>query len=498
MLGFKNKKMAMSFVALTSLPLFCFANTPTDVSIKTKQSPSVVTSGPVGSIMPVGYAESVAAFAYVWGWPLVNMHNRQQTFAKVPKQLLLAGVMPAAPVNHLTMLTDYVSPKMQDVGHPNQDVVYGFSVLDLAKSPVIIQVPDFKKRFWNIMVEDQRTDSFAQLGSMHGTQSGFYMVVGPEWQGNKPAGVTKIFRSSTNLAVVVPRVFMEDTPEDRINIQEPIAKIAVYPLANFDGVMKSTDWKSLPHVPDPNAGKAVGEKTWVKPDTFFTDAQLGAVLKEVPPLAGEEALYQQFSELLEQAKAHPEIQQAITKVAQESEKNVLPELFRLENVGKRIANGWAKPINNGRFGTDYLTRLAVAKSNIFTNDYLETNYLYQYNDQSSRRINGGNKYTLTFAKGQTPPVVKNGFWSLTIYDQNHFFHHNEINRYSVGTKSKNLKYNADGSLTIYIQNERPSGDKVSNWLPAPKGDIAMTIRAYAPAETLLNNTWQPPAVVKVK
>ncbi|PJG42428.1 hypothetical protein XA39_12680 [Acinetobacter tandoii] len=500
MFGLKNQRLAMSLVTLTTLPMLCFANTPMDASGKARQGQGAVTTvtGPAGSIMPVGYAESVAAFAYVWGWPLVNMHNRQQVFTKVPKQLLLAGVMPAAPINHLTMLTDYVSPQMRDVAHPNQDVVYGFGILDLAKSPVIVQVPNFKNRFWTMMVEDQRTDSLAQLGSMHGTQSGFYMIVGPDWQGDKPAGVTNIFRSSTNLAVVAPRVFMQDTPEDRIAVQEPIAQIAVYPFADFDGTMKSTDWKSLPHVPDPNAGKTAGEKAWVKPETFFTDAQLGAVLKEVPPLAGEEALYQQFGELLKQAKAHPEIQQAITKVAQDVEKNVLPDLFRLENIGKRIAHGWAKPMNNGRFGTDYLTRLEVAKSNIFTNDYLETNYLYQYNDQNGQRINGNYEYTLTFAKGQTPPVVKNGFWSLTMYDHNHFFHQNEINRYSVGTKNKSLKYNADGSLTIYIQNQCPSGDKVSNWLPAPKDDIAMTIRAYAPAEALLNNTWQPPAVVKVE
>jgi len=81
-----------------------------------------------------------------------------------------------------------------------------------------------------------------------------------------------------------------------------------------------------------------------------------------------------------------------------------------------------------------------------------------------------------------------------MYDQKHFFAPNEIKRYSTGTKNKALRFNSDGSLTIYIQNKRPAAEKASNWLPAPEGEFAITIRAYGPREELIKGDWSPPPV----
>lgn len=92
------------------------------------------------SQMTPEYVESVARIAYIWGWPLVNMHNRHQIFSQVSVQGLLGGVMPVAPVNYLTILPKYADPEQKDVAHPNQDVIYGFGITDLDKSPVVLQV----------------------------------------------------------------------------------------------------------------------------------------------------------------------------------------------------------------------------------------------------------------------------------------------------------------------------------------------------------------------
>jgi hypothetical protein len=161
-----------------------------------------------------------------------------------------------------------------------------------------------------------------------------------------------------------------------------------------------------------------------------------------------------------------------------------------------VAHHWPRPFNNAAFGTDYLTRLAVAKSNIFTNHIRETTYIYQYHDEDGHRLDGKNAYTLTFPPGQTPPV--SGFWSLTMYDQQHFFVPNEITRNSTGTKNPSLELGPDGSLTIYVQHARPAEDKVANWLPAPRGEFAMTIRAYGPREELIKGEWSPPPVKMVR
>jgi hypothetical protein len=143
----------------------------------------------------------------------------------------------------------------------------------------------------------------------------------------------------------------------------------------------------------------------------------------------------------------------------------------------------------------YFTRTAVAKSNILVNAPRETKYFYQDFDTGGERLNGANRYTVTFDKGQTPPV--NGFWSLTLYNEHHFFAPNELKRYSLGTKNKTLRYIEDGSLTLYVQAESPGSDRESNWLPSPKdGDFSLYVRSYWPKVEVTDGSWTPPPVQK--
>ena len=142
-------------------------------------------------------------------------------------------------------------------------------------------------------------------------------------------------------------------------------------------------------------------------------------------------------------------------------------MFQFRNYGQQLPHHWTTISNEAAFGTDYYTRTAAAKSNILVNAPNETKYFYQDLDASGARLNGANRYTMTFAKGQTPPV--NGFWSLTLYNEHHFFVPNELNRYSLGTKNRSLKPNADGSLTFCMQADPPPAVQRDNWLPSPKG-----------------------------
>ena len=128
-------------------------------------------------------------------------------------------------------------------------------------------------------------------------------------------------------------------------------------------------------------------------------------------------------------------------------------LFQFRAWGQQLPYHWSTISNEAAFGTDYFTRTAVARSNILVNAPNETKYFYQDLDAAGARLNGRNRYTVTFPKGLMPPV--NGFWSLTLYNQRHFFAPNAVGRYSFGTKTKDLKYNPDGSLTIYVQADPP-------------------------------------------
>jgi hypothetical protein len=232
------------------------------------------------------------------------------------------------------------------------------------------------------------------------------------------------------------------------------------------------------------------ETKWVFPETFFD--QLPAVLRDAPPLPGEEARYAQITSLLASAQRDPALKNAMIDEASKCERDVVAPLLQFRNWGLQLANGWSAVDNPAAFGTDYFARTAVAKSNILVNAPTETRYLYQDLDANGERLNGGRRYCVTFGKDATPPAY--GFWSLTIYDGEHFFVPNALKRYSLGTKNKDLKPNADGSLTIAVQADAPPPDQRANWLPAPNGDFSLFLRAYWPKAPMLDGSWTPPAV----
>jgi hypothetical protein len=352
-------------------------------------------------------------------------------------------------------------------------------------------VPDFGDRFYTYRVTDARTDAFAALGKQHGTEPGFYLLVGPNWKGDTPAGVNAVIRSPTDLAAIFPRVFQDDTPEDKLAIQPLIKQVMVYPLSEFDGKMKTKDWKATPAFPPP-AGQGAGETKWVSPEKFFD--QLPEVMQTVPPLPEEEALYGMIKSVLDAAARDLELKATLQQTAAATEVDLIKPLFEFHNNGRPVGNGWTSPSNGARWGTDYLSPAATAKSNMYDNAPEEGRYIYTDFDSTGQRLKGTNRYTVTFAKSIIPPV--DGFWSLTLYNKEHLFEPNRLNRYSLGTKSKSLKYNADGSLTLYFQNDSPGADKEPNWVPARKDDFSLYIRAYWPKAEILDGRWVPPPVLR--
>ena len=133
--------------------------------------------GPVpGNTMTDAYVRFVGRMAYLWGYPMVNAHNRRAAFAEAPAPGLLGGVVPVAPVGYNQMLTDYLKPDQTFIVCPNQDVAYGAGFTALDREPTVIQVPDFGDRFYVYAMYDQRTDEIGRIGQQYGTKPGFYTV----------------------------------------------------------------------------------------------------------------------------------------------------------------------------------------------------------------------------------------------------------------------------------------------------------------------------------
>src|SRR5215469_5104688 len=213
------KARTVALLALTVAGVVC----ATTNEVHAQQVPLPTTAAEVGgpapgTAMTKPYVQMVARMAYFWGWPLVNAANRAVGFSKASEPGLLGGVVPVA-YNHLAMLTGYIAPDQHFIACPNQDVVYGTGFFDLDQGPAVIQVPDFGNRFWVYALYDGRTDEFAEIGKQYGTKAGFYLMVGPNWNGDPPANITAVVRSSTKFAFFVPRIFMDDTPEDHTAIQ---------------------------------------------------------------------------------------------------------------------------------------------------------------------------------------------------------------------------------------------------------------------------------------
>jgi len=452
--------------------------------------------GPVpGNLMTDSYAQLVGRMAYLWGYPLVNAHNRRAAFSRVPAPGLLGGVVPMAPIGFNQMLTDYVKPDQTFIVCPNQDVVYGAGFTALDKEPSVIQVPDFGDRFYVFAMYDQRTDEIGRIGQQYGTKPGFYMIVGPNWQGEPPKGITGVIRSSTNAVFFVPRIFMDATPEDSAAIQPLINQVLMYPLSQFNGTMQTKDWSKSPHFPLPAAAADTSKKEskWVKPDVYFDDLRLA--MEEVPPLPGEEALYGWIASVWDAAAKNPQTKKALVASFAAADAEVVQPLFHFQHDGREQGNGWTSSANAANWGSDYLNRTAISKAAMYANTAAETQYQMRESDSAGKPLDGHKLYSVTFAKGQVPPVK--GFWSLTLYNEQKFFFANPLNHFSLGTKNKNLKYAADGSLTLYVGAQSPGKEYETNWLPAPAGAFSLMLRLYWPEESALDSKWLAPEVKQV-
>jgi hypothetical protein len=242
-------------------------------------------------------------------------------------------------------------------------------------------------------------------------------------------------------------------------------------LSQFDGTMKTKDWSKLPKIDRKGipAKYSSTQPPWVDPANFFDE--LPTVMTQVPPMPGEETLYKQISSVLDAAAKDPEVMKTLRETAFAADQELIAPMMQWRYNGQPAGNGWTSPANNGAFGTDYYHRTGAVKADPYDNKRNETMYFYTDNDSHMQQLVGKSSYAVTFAKGELPPVK--GFWSLTMYDPEHYFAPNSLGRYALGTKDKSLKYNADGSLTIYLGTKSPGKEKETNWLPAPAGDFSL-------------------------
>ncbi len=229
---------------------------------------------------------------------------------------------------------------------------------------------------------------------------------------------------------------------------------------------------------------AMGESTrnacrWVQPDRFFDD--LSEILSDHPVQAGEELVHARAIELLQASANDSSLHEQLQYWAQEFEKEVIEPMFDFRNVGSFKNGYWTSFDQGSDFGSDFFSRTAAAKSNIFINRKEEAKYFYLEQSSDSRLLDGRESYRMTFLAHGLPK--HEGFWSLTVYDENHRLVQNPWHRYKVGSASEGLQWNEDGSITILFQPHPPGQHWDANWIPIPEGRFSVYLRVYAPSQT---------------
>ena len=441
-----------------------------------------------------GMAETkaIAEEGFIYGLPIVMNYAVMYDYA-VDRR---SGQW-KAPFNQLFSEQRVFTYQDTTIVTPNSDTPYSLLWMDLRAEPMVLSVPAVPKgRYYSVQLVDGNTFNFGYIGSRAtGNGAGDYLVVGPEWRGETPGGIKQVFRSSTEFALAIYRTQLLN-PADMPNVIKVQAGYQARPLSEYLGQ------KAPPAAPPVAFPKITTQSA---KENFFR--YLDFALRFAPAGPEEEAVRARLARIgvgpgkqfdfADLSAAH---KIEIGLGMKDGEAKVE------EYIAKGVAhiNGWKVGAFFGDrafYSGNWLKRAAAAKSGIYGNDAVEAMYPLTTSMADGEPLDGGtHTYTLTFAKGQYPPVE--AFWSVTMYDgRTQLLIENPIDRYLINSPMlPKMKKNADGSLTLYIQKTSPGAGRESNWLPAPDGPIYLVMRLYWPRETppsILppgSGTWQPPAI----
>jgi hypothetical protein len=439
--------------------------------------------------------KAIAEEAFIYGLPIVMNYAVMQEFS-VDKN---SGQF-KAPFNTMWNDAHVLTYKDTAVVTPNSDTPYSMIWLDLRAEPMVISVPAVpKERYYSVQFVDGNAYNYGYIGTRAtGSEAGDYLVVGPDWKGDKPSGIEKVFRSTTPFALTLFRtqLFSADDMPNVVKIQ---AGYKAQPLSAF-----------LKQPAPPAAAKInfLPATTQGIKANFYN--YLDAALQFVPVTPEDNAIRSKlasigigpgktfdFNDLSLEHKA------AVLLAMKEGDDKVTKYL----DSGMKNINGWKVGAlfgDSAFYEGDWLKRAAAAKGGIYGNDSVEAMYPMTRTDAAGDTLDASkHNYTITFPAGQLPPV--NSFWSVTMYDgKTQLLIKNPINRYLINSPMlPGMRKNADGSLTLYIQKDSPGKDKEANWLPAPNGEIYLVMRLYWPkteAPSILpvgKGSWSPPGIVKV-
>jgi hypothetical protein len=461
-----------------------------------QSSPAGAQSAPLSE--QEAHAIGVEAYLYLYPLVIMDLTRRQMTSAPAGK------AMGSGPPNTFHHVAEYPSATDRVVVRPNFDTLYSSAWLDLTKEPVIVSVPGTNGRYYLLPMLDMWTDVFASPGSRTtGTRAQHFLVAPAGWRPDLRDRLVEEFRlprdtqridAPTSHVWIIGRT-KTDGPQDYDAVHEIQAGMKVTPLSEWGRMPRPAEVRPDPSVDMKTPPKAQSET--MPGDTFFVYA--AELLKVNRPHLTDEPIIARMKKIgiepgksFEIDKVSPAVRAALEAAPASAQKLMQWKMPTLA----RVANNWSMNTDTvGVYGNYYLKRAIIADVGLGANLPQDAIYPLNLGDQAGRPLDGANKYALHFDKSTLPPV--DAFWSVTLYDLEGYQVANPINRFPLSSWMP-FKYDPDGSLTLYVQNENPGKDKEANWLPAPKAPFNLTMRLYAPKAEALVGKWNPPPVTKTE
>lgn len=431
-----------------------------EISIKDSTNPFIPFQTPNPTPL------EIAVEAYIWGYSLIALRRTEG--------LALAS---NSTINQFYYLADLATPEDTGVVRPNNDTIYASAFLDLSQNPLLLSVPATGDRYFSLQFMDAYTNVIDYVGTrLTGSEAGIYAVVSEEWQGELPNNLSGIIEIPTDTVWLLGRTLVNGEAD----------------LATANSIQEQYILSYYPSIPDndfPNVPLTGSPQNIANSGLNFYE-ELNYNLGFNPPPEDESSLLAQFATIGVGAGLTPTIDEETAQEAIEIAESLISAEFAQTNVK---INNWTVNYSLGNFGDNYTLRAATAKFGLGANTPEEALYFSAEKDENGNLLTGEKQYRLTFTADNLIPVSPDGFWSITLYNQDGFLVENPLNRYSIGDRTEGLQYNADGSLDIYIQNQAPVG-KENNWLPTPADNFNLTLRAYLPEDELLNQNYNIPSI----
>lgn len=455
-------------------------------------------------------AQQIAEEAYIYGLQQAVFYETRFTFTQLEAAPVYAGV------NCLAFSPKPSGPDDRAVVTPNATTLYGAGFFDLFEEPLIVELPEITDRYFSFQAMDQYGDYFFYAGNQFtGREAQKYILVGPDWSGQIPAefGGNNIINAPSSAGFMIVRVALKSYADDEVEaVKRYLDQMIVTPFNQWlENGHQAVHPSQRPKVKG-NYGvfprmlqlvQAMVEVQTAK-DYFQllslalndpTMTKRTDSLKEVEMLARLAKIGLQEGTLFDPTVLDKTTEDAL-EAGFEAGKQTIKTAVR---EGMIPMNGWMATKDMGNFGTDYLTRAAIADAGWAGPEAKSHIGGFCFVDVDGQQLNGGQRYTLTFNTNNLPPCTE--FWSIPIYDIEGYFVHNEIDRYTVNSfmyERGEFYVDDQGILTFYLQSERPTDpNQAKNWLPAPEGDFRLVARFYGPKANLIDGSYPMPRLVRV-